>query len=523
MRQLLLRLFSCFALSVVVSLCAVTDLSSASSGEATVDSGSFDSFGDDSPINFDDFDNIPDIDPSQMQLRVPSFTIAAVLEHIQQPLWKSTIAPVGRDTLYLLPQKITAIEYGGISVKFFFNMTNRMKMSVDDMLTLPDVSQDDIKQLIENLIPGGPGSGVFQQLIPLFQKITIQERKAGALLQGGFIKGSFILQATTALQLGERNFWLSKYDQSVMQELFGSATESDKKEFYKIAAGFADTRIKFGLNTLNMTSFQNDFGFSCILPTSRLTQSEKMNLGLVQPVFDNGGPEALKTEAVRSLKAVRDYLLNPRLGNNGHFAVGCYAEQKFSLFHDFMQLWVGASYDLFMPNEEERLYMFKPTLKPADMHAIQGPAGGAVLPPDVTAANDVKVTNYIRQYILPSSFKVTVLPGDVTNLVVALTVDWNKSWRSTWGYDFYAQRKPLIQSIHDTSVSLNDLRIDDEISAEGESLYAYQHKLFSETLYRKHTKHADFGFGLGIGSDMTISSKRIGEDWTVYFKCAATF
>ncbi len=502
MRPLLLQLFLWFIFSGVASISAA-------------DQYYFDTFGDDSTINFDD---LPEIDASQVQLRVASDFIANnVLAHIKEPLWKSTIAPEGRDMLYLLPQKITAIEYGGISAKFFFNMTNRMKMTVDDMLALPDVTQAEIRELIDAMIPPGTSPEVFQQLIPLFQKITIQERKAGALFQGGFVKGPFILQATTSLQLGERNFWLSKYDQAVIAALF-PGQEGDKKEFYKLAVGFGDTRIKFGLNTLNMTSFQNDIGFSCIIPTSRLTQSEKINLGLAQPVFDDGGPAALQSEAIRSLKAVRDYLLNPRLGNDGHFAVGCYAEQKIGLFHDFMQLWIGASYDLFLPSNEERLYMFKQTLTPADMAAITAPV---VPDPVVTAQNNKTVTEFMRQYILPSSFKVTVLPGDVTNAVIALTVDWNKRWRSTWGYDFYAQRKTMIQSIHDTTVSLNDLRIDEDVSADNESVYAYQHKLFSETLYRKHTKHCDYGFGLG--SDMTVSSKRIGEDWTVYLKCAVTF
>lgn len=509
MRLLTLRLFSCFVFSAVISLQAATDY----------DNSNFDSYDTNDMAN--DFgDEIPDLDPSEMTLRIPADTIATtVLQHIKNPLWKNTTAPVGRDILYLLPQKITAIEYGGISAKFFFNMTNRMKMTVDDMLTLSDIKTADLKNLITSMIPDGSSPEVFEQFIPLFQKITIQERKAGVMFQGGFVKGPFTLQAATSLQLGERNFWLSTYDQAVIKELFPDDSESDHKELYKIAAGLGDTRVKFGLNTLNMTSFQNDLGFSFILPTSRLTQSEKVNLGLVQIVLNEASnQDGLKNEAIRSLKAVRDYLLNPRLGNNGHFGVGCYAEQKIGLFHDFMQLWIGASYDLYLANEEERLYMFKKTLQPSDMAGMQQ----AFDPADI-ASNNQKVTNYIRQYILPSSFKVTVQPGDVTNLVTALTVDWNKRWRSTWGYDFYAQRQTLIRHIHNTSIDINTLRVDDELTSdrEKESVYAYQHKVFSETQYRLKTKRNDLG--VGFGSDMTVSSKRIGEDWTVYLKFAASF
>jgi hypothetical protein len=418
--------------------------------------------------------------------------------------------------LYLLPQKITAIEYGGISAKVFFNMTNRMKMKVGDVLSLADVARTDLKDFITALIPGGPSSGAFEQLIPLFQQITLQERKAGVMFQNGFVKGPFSLQLATSLQVGERNFWLSKRDQEMAKQLFGDDTADNKKELYKIAAGLGDTRVKFGLNTLNMTSFQNDLGISFILPTSKLTQSEKINLGQIQVVFDAVSSDALKNEAIRSLKAVRDYLLKPRLGNNGHFAIGCYAEQKIGLFHDFMHLWVGASYDIFMPNEEERLFLFKQTLKASDVGALV--AGHPGSPQE--AENNRKVTDYIRQYVLPSSFEVTVKPGDVTNFVLALVVDWNDRWRSTWGYDFYAQRRTAMRRLHNTGVDINDLRTEDEFSA-GDKVYAYQHKYFSETMYRVQSKRTDIG--IGLGGDMTVSSRRTGEDWTVYFKVAVSF
>ncbi|NDD53782.1 hypothetical protein EBZ39_07870 [bacterium] len=129
-----------------------------------------------------------------------------------------------------------------------------------------------------------------------------------------------------------------------------------------------------------MTSFQNDLGFEVIVPTSRLTQSDKMARGIAQVSFNPNNNDELKEKALASLRAVRDYLLTPRLGNGGHFGLGCYAEQKIGLFHNFAQLWIRASYDIFLQNEEGRSFIFRPTQTAADMALLLiGTSAGAVL------------------------------------------------------------------------------------------------------------------------------------------------
>jgi len=467
-----------------------------------------------------ELDDIPDIPVEPIQMRVPSDLLALSLQDIREPLWKSTRAPAGRDMLYLLPQKITALEYGGVSAKFFYNMTNRMKMAVDDVFTLPDITAAGIQQVIQTLIPAGSSTAAFEQLIPLFRKITLQERKAGVLVQGGAARGPFTLQLASSLQVGERNFWLSKRDQAAIGNLFqGSSVE--EKELYEVRAGLGDTRLKVGLNTLNMTSFQNDLGFEVIVPTSRLTQSDKMARGIAQVSFNPNNNDELKEKALASLRAVRDYLLTPRLGNGGHFGLGCYAEQKIGLFHNFAQLWIRASYDIFLQNEEGRSFIFRPTQTAADMADVSNHQPNITNYPgmndaETQAFNDKRVTEFLLSNVLPSSFKATVVPGPVTNVVVAVTVDWNKRWRSAWGYDFYAQREEWIKRIHNASVDLRDL-----VAEIAQAPSVYQHKLFSETLY--HTKSGRSDIGIGYGGDVTVSSKRIGQDWTAYLKCAITF
>lgn len=444
-----------------------------------------------------------------MVFRLTAPDIAFFLEKIPAPLWKSTAAPAGRDILYLLPYKITAVEYGGFAGSYFFNMTNRMNVTVNDLFNYQStLTQQEFLQVIGSYLEGASIQQV-EQLLPLFQKITIQERKTGFLLQGGATKGPFTLQLHTSLQLGARNFWLNDKDadaiRAVLKEQFGES-ELDEGEFYIIRIGMGDTRIKFGLNTINMTSFQNDVGFEAIVPTSRLSYVPRVNIGVAETSFDE---DDMFESGVSALRGVRDYLINPRLGNNGHFGFGCYWETKVGLFHDLIQLWTRASYDVLFPCMEDRIFMFKTTLTPEDMKRVNDSGMD-------TPENQALVNQYIQQYVFPSSFKANVYPGGVANIVIAANVDFSKRWRGALGYDFYAQRKENIREIYNTSVNINDLRVDD---AETQS--TRQHKIFSEVFY--HNKKNKSDCGIGIGGDVTVANVNIGADWTVYLKFASSF
>jgi len=463
-------------------------------------------------------------DPSA--IRLSPGVIGFILSKVKTPLWKTTNSPAGRDMLYLLPHKITAIEYGGYAINFFYNMTDQMHVTVDDLFNFLSINLSELEELMGQFIPKGIDLREITQLLPLFKKITLQEHKSGFLIQSGFTKGPVTLQIHTSLQLGARNFWLNAEDvaaiKAVFKEKFGGG-ELDEGQFYKIRFGMGDTRLKIGLNTINMTSFKNDVGLETILPTSRLSYTPKIKLGVEEIILEinsssadevkqcNNNPNCgnkeanLQNSAINTLQAIRDDLLNPRLGNNGHWGLGCYWEAKIGLFHEMVQLWIRASYDVLFPNEEDRLFMFKQTLTPDDvLHAGNDEAGRKL------------VNEYIRQYVFPSSFKSTVHPGGVVNFVSVITTDFGKRYRWALGYDFYAKGEEHIKAIHNTNVDIQSLRVEDARSPS-----AQQHKIFTEIMY--HKKGAKKDFGLGLGGDLTVASKGIGEDWTAYFKIASSF
>jgi hypothetical protein len=434
---------------------------------------------------------------------------ALLIAKINYPLWNNTKAPAGRDILYLLPHKFTAVEQGGFALNFFFNMTNDMKVTGQDLFDFVH-TEDTINNVISSFLPDTASKQAVQQLLPLFKKITIQEHKNGFFWQSAFIQGPVMLQINTSLQLGSRNFWLSKKDadaiKAVFREQFGG-NDLNEHEFYKIRVGMGDTRLKIGLNTINLTSFQNDIGIETILPTSRLSYTPKVNIGLTQAKFKE---EDLAAAALRGLYGIRDCMVNPQLGI-GHFGLGCYVEEKVGIFHEMAHLWIRASYDVLFPGEEDRVYMFKQTKTPDQLLRFD-----TMQPAPTEAEKKILVDQYTQQYLFPSSFKTNVQPGSVVNFVAAANIGFTKNWLFAIGYDFYAQQRESILELLNTNIDLQSLRVD-----AAQSAAVSQHKIFSEILYHKKAKNKDFG--IGFGGDVTVTSHVLGHDWTVYAKVTAPF
>lgn len=431
---------------------------------------------------------------------------ALLVANINYPLWNQTKAPAGRDILYLLPHKFTAVEQGGFALNFFFNMTNDMKVTGQDIFDF--VHTRDLFNVITSFLPESANKQAVQQLLPLFKKITIQERKNGFFWQSAFVQGPLMLQINTSLQLGARNFWLSPTDADAIKAVFKGFGGNDlnEHEFYKIRVGMGDTRIKIGLNTINMTSFQNDIGLETILPTSRLSYTPRVDIGLAQAKFKDA---ELAAAALRGLYGIRDYIVNPRLGI-GHFGLGCYVEEKVGVFHEMAHLWFRASYDVLLPGEEDRVYMFKQTKTAKELLDF------ASFPPASEEEKKTRVDQYTQQYLFPSSFKTNVKPGSIVNFVAAANIDFTKKWLFAVGYDFYAQQRENILELFNTNINLNELRVD-----AAQTPAVSQHKIFSELLYHKRAKNKDFG--IGFGGDVTVTSHVLGHDWTVYAKVTAPF
>ena len=452
----------------------------------------------DTDLSLDDISISPDLfdDLSPEMLQTKSYddmfeNLIPVIVSIETPLWNKTKPPRGRDVLYLMPHRISALEYGGFLCNLFFNFTNKMDFSTDETLML-DENKEALNIFTDTMITE-LGASDASALIPLFKKLTIQERKIGALLQLAFIKSAFKIELNTSLLFSERNFWLTRKDQDRIKQMFtGKDSVFDTRELMKSKFGMGDTRIKLGLNSLNMTNFQVDVGFEGILPTSKISTGPRLK------IYDIN-LENMINDIPYLLKSIRDNLITPQLGNYGHFGLGCFFESKIDMFHNSIHLWNRISFDNLFAAKEERLIPSKQTIPT----------------PFMDKDDKKKVTKFIKEYIFPPAYKVTLKPGDIINFFASLSFEIGKYWNVGFGYDFYNQQKEIFQKI-DTTEDINSLRIEDAASPNAE-----QHKIFAQGNYIKKQKKWDLI--LGFGGDYTLASKNLGLDWTVFLRVGASF
>jgi hypothetical protein len=445
-------------------------------------------------------------------------TLELLNETVSEPLWYNTKTPSGRDILYLLPYKISSLEQGGMAFNLFFNMTDNMNVGAKSLLNTDALNKEWLsiisKELTDNNLKMSLGEAEITSLLSLFKKITLQERKLGCVLQAGFVKGPFTVQLNTSLHIAERNFWLSNSDRQSISTLINSDQGGgfSDDELVRFRYGAGDTRVKIGLNTLNKPHFQIDVGCESIIPTSRLSYAPRYKTTTNQNI---NNPQSFASDLVNVLRGVRDYLIAPRMGNNGHFGFGCYMEGKASILRGLVNMWTRLSYDKLLPTEEDRLVLYKQTVFKGDVAAAldafnHGPTTDAMVQQLSKIGSDFR-----DQYLFPKSFLTTVYPGGVFNGVLAISTDIKKM-RFSLGYDFYMQQAEKIKKIHNTNAIINQLRIED-----AQASLVYQHKLFTEALYLKNFKRCELG--LGLGGDVTIACQGIGKDWTAYAKLSASF
>lgn len=430
--------------------------------------------------------------------------------NLTDPLWLTTKPEKGRDILYLMPSKITSIEYGGGSCNLFFNMTSKMHLTGSNLLNIDQLNIRDIGALLGLVLPPGvQNPDQIGSLLPFTKKITIQERKFGPYFQTGFARGAFMLQCHTSLQLGIRNFWLNKQDQEEITQLnkliFGESEQFDESNLYCVRGGLGDTRVKIGLNTLNSKILQTDVGMECILPTSRASKKILPNNNIDSSLNDD---TTIFKAAFDSLLNIRDYLLTPEIGNGGHFGLGFYLESKFNLFEGLGELITRASFDKFFESDEQRLMLQKKSVAATDLSMLPGGT-----PPAEALA---LVTKFAKQYLLPLPYKVDIEPGGIFNGIMILNIPYKK-WNFRYGYDFYYQQAETFKKIYADADVLPLLR--PELSRVGSII---QHKISSETTYRIK-KFNNINLDLGFGGDTTISAHNIGKDWTMYVKFASEF
>lgn len=461
--------------------------------------------------------------------QISAFDLLGTLASIPKspsPLWQNTKPPKGRDVLYLLPHKIATLEYGGLGMSLFFNMTNKMHVGAASLVDFGNINTDFVTQLVNSTLQSQDKppldsvglNGVVTNLIDHFKRLNIQDRKFGSFIQGGLVRGPFSLQLQSSIHLAAKNFWLDVRSQQEMRRLFGlidpilAQDNLSKKEFYILNYGMGDTRVKAGINSLNMTNLQLDTGFEFILPTSRLVSQPISNITLklsekLDPTKISAPAQEIIKSIVPNIFKIRDLLLAPELGNGGHFGIGWYTESKINLPANLAYLWGRLSYDNLIAREQKRLIMYKKTIMDLKNAKPQDPTN------ELEAQS--LALQVIREFYLPTIFEVESHPGGIFNFAFSLNKEINK-WNYCAGYDYLSQGRERIRKVYNSKIYLQNLDI-----AGAEAHSNSQHKIFGEIMKIKHFKK--FDLDIALGGDVTAKSRNLGQDWTVYLKFASSF
>ncbi len=469
-------------------------------------------------INADDFDfNDDDIDLEMIQdwenehvspaiggLPSRSWSIIAdnLSKSIQTPLWKNTRLPHSRDVLYLFPNDVMFAEKNSLAFSPFFNMTKNVHPALSGFIDL-NINEQAAIDVIEQALLILPGADAITaqelfNLLPLFGKISVQERRNGLYFRKSFVHRCFEAELTTSpFVFCERNFWLNQKDQAVINEIGNTlfpGRKLDQNKFVRMRFGVGDTRIKLGLKPLDLPKIKTSVGASLILPTGSIGHQSRLN-----PI--NIHSNNLIQFSYPAIINIRDYLLDAQLGNAGHFSLGIYAKSKVTLFKDLADFYWELSYDKLLPATEDRLMLYNTTTTPASLNGTSS---------DLLAIQALQV--FIPQYIIPLPFSTKVQPGDIFNATAGLNVGVNR-WHWLLGYNYYLQQKETFKKIYNTN-DISKIRINDATIGSTD-----QHKIFWETTYTKPLKKTDLL--ISWGTNFTVRSRGLGNDWTSYCKFGA--
>lgn len=455
-----------------------------------------------STINFDDLaipENTIDVEDSSRSVVISQDAsiqgIALFLrEYVKNPLWAKTYAPAGRNVLYLMPHATTKKE-SFFNAHFFYNQTGRMKVTVDDFIPHGAIgSEGEILELLAQKIKDPNDRAA---LFPLFRKISLQERRIGTSLQACYVRSNLVAQIQTSMYISEKNFYLGSTNRNRLLKIFNvRLSDLPLKEFYKIRAGLGDTKISLGAKPINTESFQMCAGGEVIIPSSRFSYAPSDEAD-IEKIGTASNMEEFGQSMIAMMRNIRNYLIGPRFGNDGHFGFGGYLETATQFPREKIELWGRLSFHQFFSANENRLFMLKQTLSPDDVKADSSMA---------------TVSNYLKQYVFPSAFNVLVQPGDIFNCVVAVNRPIDNVLM-TFGYDFYVQQKEHFSRVNKSQVSLKELKISSALVPQ-----VAQHKIFLHGMYKKRP-HVD----IGLGGDSTVLSSGMGKDWTIYVTFNGSF
>lgn len=407
----------------------------------------------------------------------------------------------------------------------FYNETHRMVLNNDgtnisSYLNIFNANLvEDIESIFRIDIPTA------QELIGVFR---VEERRAGIMAGFYRMKNRWNIECKTPLYYLERNFFATPQERMRIQAFFNISKKEREEEFISDQVGFGDTRVTLGYFAIQRPTLQLNVGAEATVPTAVSfgkglygTNFKKNNAHapfdilytaqlLCPPTSDVQQAlnivEAFLVSAYNKLAA---NLLQPEMGNEGHWGLILFAE-KYMQLNERFKITTRGAFEYVLPAQEKRFFITKKF--PQEFAALEpytSPPGDPALAPAKLAF----LNQQLIDTLIPKIYKTTIYPGFIVKIQSSISGKFGRSWGLGAGIDVWWQDRERLGKVHTSSAQVANIQLD-LVRKQG----AFQQKFFASARYVRTGKY--FPWCLTAYGDYTFLNSGIGKDFNVMIRLA---
>lgn len=462
-----------------------------------------------------------------------------VIDLLKVPFYKHSNSILNRNIHDLPTFNWVDIRPGclNLSVLPFYNQTSKLffTRSSPFIKSYLNITGEDFIDALTAIVDVADPTIQPEEILPLFQNVKLQERRAGLYFRTGAHQNQWDLEFSVPLYYIERNFFLTPEEieeisfSPALRDLSEGSSNSEAEELLtehlvSDRVGIGDFRIHALYAPWHTDTTRWSVGGFLTLPTAfSFTQGiiggsfcKFRNI----PFFDLEEiicttlqvgeliPEQIQVKqqltdlAFSVLDNLTANVADTSLGNNGHVTIAPIAQYE-QFFCDEWGVRAQGSVQYVVPAKERRYFIKK--IDPDEFNRDFTNPVDAV-------ANLAFIRRKIIDNFFPTVFNVTVKPGPIVDLNAALF--WNyQAIRAVFGYDFWWQGQERIEV---SKQQAKNFLVDRALNPSG-----LQHKIFASV--DLSFPYCSGIFYAGLRGDYTFSGHGIGKDFTLAINLAFSY
>lgn len=506
---------------------------------------------------------VPDITHSNQYRFTPEEIILALqavgaFKVLESPFYQRTNALNQRSLLdlpFTEPRPCKVERDRMFVAHIFYNHTLRSYFTghSSDIKSYLDLKQQTLIGLIDNIttLPGFEeffSSANFDfdldRILNLFRNTTVNDRRAGLMLQFLGHYRNIHLRILYPFYYHERNFYLTDKEQKAIEHEFGATTKKEQKEFqerYLISdkLGFGDMRIELDFKLFKKVPSLR-LGLFTTLPIAFSLKKGMMGTIFPKPscqpfidfsrLFDivmvyNSSPEQqeqleqearciIESFALGALDRLSANLLEPSLGNGGHFGIGAFLRTKTPLAMFLKWPWANkVSFNNRMSIEyqfsalRKRFFIKNPDLVGFRQRDFDDP--------DQAESNLLFLERELIDRAYPIALDTPIHKGFIFRTTSQFCWAHN-NWGLIVGTDWWVQSTEHLGVPHTGPETLTRIN-----RYKAKMPFAYQNKIMGSVVYTHYTPERDWHFS--FIADKTMISAGIGKDYTLAISIETSF